>query len=99
MGCLILIVIFVAVVSNAWWLLLAVVLAVFLHGWHQAAREDAARRRARARERRLSEARLTQRIAGTKREIARSDADLGLGSAPLSAVNADSLERLANHGS
>ena len=61
-------------------------------GRYRANREAAEKR---AEERRRYAAGLGRRIARTQREIARTDAALGLGSAPLSAVNADTLERLA----
>src|SRR2546423_7724965 len=95
MGCLILFVIFPAFFSKAWWLIAVICLGLGLQAWHKAVRINAERQRARAQRRRAYEAGLGRRIARTQREIARTDAELGLGSAPLSAVNADTLERLA----
>ena len=92
LGILALILLVALVVTHTWpWaVLIGVVLLV--RAGYRANREATEKR---ARERRLYAARLTQRIAGTQRSLARADAALGLGSAPLTAANADTLERLA----
>ncbi len=96
MGILILIFLVALIVTHTWPYALLIGVVLLVRAGYRANREAAAERAAeRAHERRLYEARLTQRIAGTQRELAQADAELGLGSAPLSAVNADSLERLA----
>lgn len=72
-------------------LLVLVVLLLGLHVWCWA--EAVAQR---VRQRRLArEAMLPFTIADQQRKIAKEDERLGLGSAYLSAVNADTLERLA----
>ncbi len=101
MGLLILILFFMivmAIVSTAWWIIGAIMLVLFLWVRYRNNQRLGANRRAYTLDERLHNAGLARRIARTQRDLARSDAKLGLGSAYLSAVNADKLERLAKTG-
>ncbi len=92
MGAFIAFAILLMILTKAWWIILLICAAGLLHAGYHASREEAQKR---AHTRRVHEAGLARRIARRQRDIARTDAALGLGSAPLSAVNADTLERLA----
>ncbi len=79
----------VLIVANAWPVLGLVVLLGLYLCWRRAEQKWLEKQQ------RLHQAELTQRIARRQRDLAASDAVLGLGSALLSKINADTLDRLA----